>query len=115
MGILDSETGHSDLPIASGLTHPGVFWEGAIILGCHIFERISNELYIYKIRYTPLGQPLSTKLTSGVVVDNIRLGPCVQSLCKFIYVFNCALPEPNKLSARKYTICLYIHVCHVKM
>jgi hypothetical protein len=44
MGILDSETGHSDLPIASGLPTPGVYWEGATILGCHIFERISNEI-----------------------------------------------------------------------
>ena len=99
MGILDSETGHSDLPITSGLTHPGVYWEGAIIFGCHIFERISNKFYIYDCSYTPLGQPLSTKLTSGVVVDNIKLDPCVQSLCKFIYVFNCVLFELNKLSA----------------
>ena len=57
MGILDSETGHSDLPIASGLPTPGVFWKGDTILGCHIFRRISNELYIYKISFTPLGQP----------------------------------------------------------
>ena len=28
-------------------------------------------------------------------MDNIRLGPCVQSLCKFIYVFNYALSELN--------------------
>jgi len=57
MGILDSEIGHSDLPIALGLPTPGVSWEGATILGCHIFGRLSNEFYIYKISFTPLGQP----------------------------------------------------------
>src|ERR1044071_3991317 len=98
MGILDSETGHSDLPIASGLTHPGFFGRELLSSGAIYSKRISNEFYIYNYRYTPLGQPLSTKIASGVVVDNIRLGPCVQSLCKFIYVFNCALSKLNKLS-----------------
>ena len=37
-------------------------------------------------------------------MDNIRLGSCVQSLCKFIYVINCTLSELNKLSALKKNI-----------
>ena len=37
-------------------------------------------------------------------MNNIRLGPCVQSLCKFIYVINCTLSELNKLSALKKNI-----------
>ena len=57
MGILDSEIDHSDLPIALGLPTLGVSWKGATILGCHIFRRLSNEFYIYKISFTPLGQP----------------------------------------------------------
>ena len=57
MGILDSETDYSDLPITLGLPTPGVSWKGATILGCHIFRHLSNEFYIYKISFIPLGQP----------------------------------------------------------
>ena len=57
MVILDSEIGHSDLPIALDLPTSGFSWEGVTILRCYIFRRLSNEFYIYKISFIPLDQP----------------------------------------------------------
>ena len=57
MGILDSEIGHSDLPIALGLPTPGVSWEELLFSGAIYSDVFSNEFYIYKISFTPLGQP----------------------------------------------------------
>jgi len=71
MRILDSETGHSDLPIALGLPTPGVSWKEATILGCHIFKRkLCIHGYIYTCNYT-LRSTIITKLTSGVVMSKV--------------------------------------------
>ena len=46
-GILDSETSHSDLPIASGLPTPGLYWESSGAIYSDVF--LTNFIFIKSV------------------------------------------------------------------